>query len=200
MIYYLEDHATYAVIFITEDLFMINNLRDGILDCHVRVFSTASLTTEKLLEHGERATNDTGIKMSPTGPQEFSLAEYPALKQKQELIKLRKPAFAALLDSSRKYRVTNQYGFDTADLSAIEYALKDPASVAEYAQIMQMTPEFAHQELSMILTSLLQDNFRIFTVCNMWKSQINQCTTADELNKMLDPIKKTFWIAGIPNV
>lgn len=200
MIYYLEDHSTYAVIFITEDLFMINNLRDGILDCHVKVFSTASLTTEKLVEHGERSNNDTGIKISPIGPQEFSLAEYPDLKRKQELVKLRKPAFAALLDSSRKYRVSNQYGFDFADSAAIEYALNNPSAIAEYAQVMQMSSEFAQQELSMISTSILQDNFRIFTICDMWKVRINQCTSVNEITNLLDPIKQSFWLAGIPNV
>lgn len=200
MIYYLEDHATYAVLFITEDIFLINNIRDGILDCHVKVFSKSSLTTEKLTTHGKKDTNDTGIKMSPAGPQEFSLDKFPEIKQKQELVKLRKPAFDVLLDSSRKYRASNQYGFDSVDASAIRYALGNPSAIAEYSQVMNINPEFAQQELSMIITSLDQDNFRIFTICDMWKNQINQCTSTAEINNLLEPIKSSFWLAGIPNV
>jgi len=200
MIYYLEDHATYAVICITDDIFLISNIRDGILDCHLKVFSTESLTTETLVAHGERLTNTTGIKMSPTGPVEFSLDAYPDLKRKQELVKFRKVAFSVLLDSSRKYRASKQYGFSSDDVTAIKYALDNPGSIAEYAQVMKLEPAFAQQELSMIVTSILQDNFRIFTICDMWKSRINQCTTADEINMLVAPIKQSFWLAGIPNV
>jgi hypothetical protein len=200
MIYYLEDHATYAVIFITDDVFLINNIRDGILDCHVKVFSTSSSTTETLIAHGQKTNNDTAIKITPIGPREFLLDNYPELKQKQELVKLRLPAFTALLDSSRKYRVSNQYGFDACDIDAIKYSLDNPIAVAEYARVMDMTPEFAQQELSMIVTSQLQDNFRIFTICDKWKKRINQATTGEEVAALLDPIKQSFWLAGIPDV
>ena len=200
MIYYLEDHVTYGVLLITEDLFLLNNIRSGILDCYVRMFSTPTQTVDILLAHCNKTTNDTGMKIVPGGVFEFSLDDHPEFKRKQELVKLRKVAFEALLDSATRFRINNNYGFFDHDVNAINYALTDAAAVNEYAKVMNSTPEFAREELNMIKDSFYQDNFRIFTVCKMWKEKINKCESIEEINSLIPSIKQSFWLSGIPNV
>ena len=200
MIYYLEDHVTYGVLLTTDDVFLMNNIRSGILDCYVRMFSTHTQTVDALTTHGSKTTNDTGIKIVPGGVFEFSLDSHPEFKKKQELVKIRKVAFDLLLDCSRRFRTNNNYGFSEFDMAAIEYALSTPTSINEYATVMNMSPEFAQQELSMLRDSFHQDNFRIFTVCKMWKERINRCETKEEIAALLGPIRQSFWVSGIPNV
>lgn len=202
MIYYLEDHVTYGVLLITEDLFLLNNIRSGILDCYARKFSIPKIdqTAAALFAHCDKTTNDTGMKIVPGGVFEFPLDDHPEFKRKQELVKLRKTAFEVLLDSASRFRINNTYGFFEHDANAINHALTDPAAVNEYAKVMNATPEFAREELTMIRDSFYQDNFRIFTVCKMWKEKINKCESIDEINTLIPSIKQSFWLSGIPNV
>lgn len=200
MLYYLEDHATYGILLITEDLFLLNNIQSGILDCYVKMFLNPSQTTQSLIEHCNKTTNDTGVKIVPGGVFEFSLDDHSEFKRKQELVKIRKTAFKVLLDSAVRFRVNNTYGFFEHDVNSINHALTDPAAVAEYAKVMNSTPEFACAELTMIRDSFYQDNFRIFTVCKMWKERINKCESIEEINVLIPQIKQSFWVSGIPNV
>jgi hypothetical protein len=78
--------------------------------------------------------------------------------------------------------------------------LNQPNSIIEYAEIMNLTPEFAKQELSMIVNSIAEDRFRIFALCNMWREKINKCYTQADIDKLSDPMLSTFWMAGIPDV
>jgi hypothetical protein len=200
MIYYLEDHVTYGVLLITEDLFLLNNIRAGILDCYIRMFSTPTQTVDTLKTHLNKTTNDTGMKIVPGGVFEFPLDDHPDFKKKQELVKLRKVAFETLIDSATRFRTNNNYGFFNHDVDAINHALTDQSAINEYAMVMGSTFEFAREELTMLRDSFYQDNFRIFTVCKMWKEKINKCESVDEINALIPSIKQSFWLSGIPNV
>lgn len=201
MHYYLEDFTVNAILLITQDVFLINNLMSGVLDCtRCTLASSNGHTIEKLEVHGYQETNDTGIKFTPNGLVEFSLDDYPEVRRKQELIKIRKPAFELLLESAKSARSNNMYGFAPGEEFYIKHALDNPNSINEYAQVIGIDPEFAKEELSMIVDSIFLDNFRIFTVCTMWKERINKCNTKEEIDKLLSPIRSTFWMAGIPHV
>jgi hypothetical protein len=65
---------------------------------------------------------------------------------------------------------------------------------------MDMTPQAARNELEMISESIHIDQFRIFTICNMWKKKINQMQTIEEIDNVIEKIIKSFYSAGIPNV
>jgi len=201
MHYYLEDLASGAILLITPDLFLINNIKSGILDCHRHSLSSEYVPTiNQISQHNKLTTNSTGIRFTPTGLFEFSLDEFPEAKQKQYLVKIRLPAFKLLLESANSARSNNRYGFAPGDDLYIKEALNNPTALADYARINNIDVDFAKEELSMIVESIFIDNFRIFSVCNMWKERINKCTTEDEISKILTAIKDTFWMAGIPNV
>jgi hypothetical protein len=197
MFYYLQDHVANAILLITEDVFLINNIKAGILDCHVYTFTHRNETVDIIEQHNN---SNYGIKLAGLGVSEFSLDEFPDVKRKQELVNIRKPAFELLLHCANTAIAKNQYGFNDQDIDYIQHALKSPTTIAEYAQVMKLNPEFAKEELSMIVDSVFQDRFRIFTVCNMWKEQINKCVTVEEVSNITPLIKDSFVFAGVPNV
>ena len=199
MFYYLEDYASKAILYAHTDLMMITNLQSGILDVHKRILITGP-TADKIQAHGRLPTNDTGIKFGQNTIVEFSLENFPDAKRKQELIKLRSPLFEKLINQSRLACAQNAYGCNINDDIYIRYALNQPNSIIEYAEIMNLTPEFAKQELSMIVNSIAEDRFRIFALCNMWREKINKCYTQADIDKLSDPMLSTFWMAGIPDV
>jgi hypothetical protein len=199
MYYYLEDYSTNAVIFVTSDVHVINNLMSGILDCH-RFVVYDDETFKILNEHGSKISNDTGIKFLKGSIEEFSIDAFPDLKRKQELVKIRAPLFKLLLQHANRFAASNRYGFWYTDEFTIKYALSNPSMIEEYASIMNISADFAKQELTLIVDSILADNFRIFTVCNMWKERINKCNTYEDAEKLRVPIEQTFWLAGIPDV
>lgn len=199
--YYLEDLASNAILCISDNVFLINNIKSGILDSQrYSISSTYTPTIEKIQNHFNLLSNDQGLRFTPSGLVNFSLDEFPETKQKQELVKLRFPAFQNLLNYAEVARSNNQFGFVPNEEFYIKEALGNQNSINEYANILNISPEFAREELSMIVDSIFLDNFRIFTVCNMWKERINKCTTAEEIDKIKIPMQDTFWIAGIPDV
>lgn len=197
MFYYLQDHVANAILLITENVFLINNIKAGILDCHVYSFAHRNETVDIIEQYND---SNRGIKLAGLGVSEFSLDEFPDVKRKQELVNIRKPAFELLLNCADNAIAKNQYGFNDHDIEYIQHALKSSTAIAEYATVMKLNPEFAKEELSMIVDSVFQDRFRIFTVCNMWKEQINKCVTIDEIRNVMSLIKDSFVFAGMPNV
>jgi hypothetical protein len=200
MFHYLQDHATSAVLFIHQDPYLVNNLKSGILDCYSNSFTKLTGTVTELQDHCNKQINDTGIKIVPQGTTEFSLEEFPAIAKKQELIKIRKVGFVALFEYAQQYRAKNLYGFHPADPFIIERALSDQDRIHEYATIIGISPEFAREELTMVAESIYVDQFRLLTVCNLWKKQINQTTTVEEMTQLLPRIKQSFISPGIINV
>lgn len=202
MYYYLQDPVSKAILLITSDIFLINSLKSGILDCNRFALDATSNspTVLKIENHFKLSNNNIGIRFTPSGLAEFSLDEYPQIKYKQELIKIRKPAFEILLKASSISRSNNAYGFAYGDEIYIKESLNSVTAINDYARIMGINPEFAKEELAMIVDSIFLDNFRIFAVCNMWKERINRCITAEEISSLLVAIKDTFSLAGLPHV
>jgi len=52
----------------------------------------------------------------------------------------------------------------------------------------------------MLADSLAIDSFRIFTLSRFWQKKINNCETVDKVNALMEPIRRSFWSSGIPNV
>ena len=200
MFHYLQDHATSAVLFIHQDPYLVNNLKSGILDCYSSSLVKLTSTVTELQAHANKNTNDTGIRIAPGGTAEFPLDDFPDVAKKQELIKIRKVGFVALLEYAQQYRAKNVYGFHPADPFIIERALNDQDRINEYATVLNISPQFARQELSMIAESIYIDQFRLLTVCNLWKKHINQITTIEEMNSLLPRMKQSFVSPGIVNV
>jgi hypothetical protein len=200
MFHYLQDHPTSAVLFIHQDPYLVNNLKSGILDCYSSSLAKLTSTVTELQDHCNKKINDTGIRITPGGTTEFSLDNFPEIAKKQELIKIRKVGFIALLEYAQQYRTKNVYGFHPADPFVIERALSDQDRIDEYATIMGISSEFAREELTMVAESIYIDQFRLLTVCNLWKKHINQITTVDEMNNLLPRMKQSFVSPGIVNV
>ena len=199
MFHYLQDQSTSAVLFIHQDPYLVNNLKSGILDCYSNSFTKATSTVTELQDHSDKQINDTGIRIAPHGTTEFSLEKFPAIAKKQELIKVRKVGFVALLHYAQQYRAKNLYGFHPTDPFIIERALSDQDRINEYATIMGVSPEFSKEELTMVAESIYIDQFRLLTVCNLWKKYINQIYTVEEMNNLLPRMKQSFVSPGIVN-
>jgi hypothetical protein len=196
MFYYLEDHATGAILFIHQDPYLVSNIKSGILDCYLHVLTNGAVTANILQTH---SNPDTVLKMAPNRLAELPITD--ALRKKIDCIKLRRPAFELLLESSKKYRNKNLYGFHTSDMDVIQHALTNRNKLEDYAQVMGIDVEFAKKELSMIVESVYIDQFKIFTVCNLWKQRINDCNDFDTMQQYMPLISKSFSLdPNIPNV
>jgi hypothetical protein len=199
--YYLQDHATAAILFIHKNPYIVNNLKSGILDCYSFSFSDYGTTVEKIQEHSNKITNETGIRIVPPSIEEFSLDNYPEIARKQELIKIRASGFEELLACSEQYRNRNSYGFHPIDPIVIKEMLENQNRIEDYATVMGISPEFAKTELDMIVNSTFIDQFKIFTVCNLWKQRINTCEDQTTMQRYIGLIKQSFSsIPDIPNV
>lgn len=196
MFYYLEDHATSAILFIHQDPYLVSNIKSGILDCYLHVLTNGEATAKLLRTH---SNPDTLLKMAPNSLVELPITD--ALRKKTDCIKLRIPAFELLFESSKKYRNKNLYGFHTSDIAVIQHALTNQNKLEDYAQVMKIDVEFAKRELNMIVESVHIDQFKIFTVCNLWKQRINTCNDSDTMQKYMPLIAKSFSLEpNIPNV
>jgi hypothetical protein len=201
MIFYLVDSQNDAILFISDDIFLVNNIKSGILDCERRVLNNDSYFISEQIKNYINSSNDTiGIKLVSNQIVEFSLKEFPFTIKKKELAQIRKIAFEELLFGARSSRAKNIYGFNLGDEFYIKNALNNNLALEEYASIMKIDTEFAKQELSLIVDSIFLDNFRIFTVSNMLKEKINKCVTREEIEKILPIIKNSFWMAGVADV
>lgn len=198
MRYYLEDSETSAILCISDNLYLIENLRSSVTDCSVRSI-TSPIESLAIIKHFNKKQYVTGIKLTKSGIQEFALSDYPVLLKKQQLLDIQKPGLETLLSYADEYRAKNSFGFSITDLESIQYALTNPTRIEEYAQMLNVSTEFALTELTMIHESLQIDRFRVFTVCAMWKKKINQCTTTDEVSQIIECIQDSFWTAGITN-
>ena len=188
--YYIKDSATDAVLGVDQNLYLITNIQSGILDSEINVDNNDN-NYAKLLEHGNRNGDLKGININLT---EFTIPN--SVRLKQRLVKVRKPAFKQLLHGLELMRAKNIYGFTEFDVPAIEYALKNTAQLNEYAVVMNTAPEFAKNELTMIIDSIRIDTFRMFTIGQLWKKKINSCTTLEEINLITKYMQNSFWEKG----
>jgi len=187
MFYYIQDHNTTAVLFIHSDPYLVANLKNGLLDCYTHCFIENSETVEKLQLHDNKYTV---LIITPTGPVHIAITD--SIRTKLNLIQARKPLFELLLTSAQAYRDRNVIGFHPTDPFSINMALSDLDRLDEYAQALNMSVEFAKEELSMYSTSAHIDSFKVFIICSIWKKRINSCTDVDTLQSYKDLIIDSF--------
>lgn len=192
MIFVLEDTATILPIFVTENVFVAQCLRTGIFDLKMYSFDRKDqkfLMLKKILE-------DSGGKFSMKQGS-VDLSQYPSTAEKARLAAIRGPVFQFLIDCADEYRSRNRFGYGEHDMLAIARALEDPKAIEDYAQITGVEPAFAQQELALILETKTKDDFKIFTMCEMWRLKINACTTAEETTALREQIKTGFRMPGM---
>ena len=192
---YIEENGYRIIVGAGNDPFLINNIASGILNCTIRMCNQhtyTNITTHKNFQDG-----DTGIMFSATGLETVTLAAFPEVQKLINLIKIRTPAFKKLLELYNMASLPNLYGFGPVDPIIIELALKDPAAISDYAELMNQDADFVKSELSMIVDCIKDDRFRIFTVSTLWKNKINQCQTETEINNLLEPMHKSFHMIGV---
>jgi hypothetical protein len=199
MFYYLQDHASAIIISISQNPYVIKNLKSGLLDCTIFSFDSHNSTVDTLLKHFDQDSNE-GIKLLKSGLIKLDLQQYPEVKNKIFLAKIRTKAFDLLLRKAKIYRLTNSYGFHASDPFVIAKALSDQNRIDEYAQVIGLDTFMARQELEMISNSIQIDLFRIFTISQLWKKHINQTSTIDDIEKIINNIELSFFSPGIPNV
>ena len=184
MYYCLKEYTLNAILSINQDVYIINNLMSGILDCQRIIIDDA---TGKLIEkHFVRNNLKKIIAYFPDKKIKIhDVDHYPDVEKKTKLAALRTPAFEVLLQYYRNATAHNQYGFSDFDVFNIYNAIQKNENVQEYAEIMQQDASFAKNELTLLSQSLLEDNFRIFTVCQLWKKKINKCYTQEQINNVI---------------
>jgi hypothetical protein len=197
MHYYLEDERSRAVIFISDNIFLVNNIKSGIIDCNLFVFDQYTDTVKQIEEHLKLGNDSIGIKIGPTGPIKFSLENLPEVKSRQRLARLRKPLYENLLANAKKSTARSYFGFNIGDEVYIKNALTDDNAISEYASVIGLDPQVAKDELTMLVDSMFQEKFRTFTLCTKWKEQINKVETSDEAARLLPLITKSFFISSI---
>jgi hypothetical protein len=209
-IFYLIDTQDMSVLFGHQNKHIVVSLGSGILGSQVCFTSdlVAVHTILNFVNHpGQMGIQgiaplkgSSGLKHQVRSPGSFILSERPQIVEKINLIKTRRPAIEVLWNSYQTAMALNTHGFFNDISIIIEPNLNNPQRIAEYASVMGISKEFALQELSMISESTKIDNFRLFTMCNYWQMKINDCTTADEINSLIDLIQQSFWSVGFADV
>lgn len=182
---------------------MTSVMQSGILDCAKRICVSNANTIamqNRWLDIQTGPRQDTAVRFAPQGFEEFSLTHFPEVANKLNLIKIRQPLFEILFRQHALACCNNAYGFDAVDEIHVAWALADPLRLQEYATIMGMSVEFAQQELSMISHSINADRFRVFALCNLWREKINACTSQEQCDALREPLLKSFWETGVPDV
>ena len=85
MKFYLEDYSSGAVLLISDDVFLVNNVKSGILDCAVGA-SNENEITSAIQDHLDK--NNTAIGISASG-ELFSLRTFNFVQEKIKLVKIR---------------------------------------------------------------------------------------------------------------
>lgn len=196
MKFYLEDYSSGAVLLISDDVFLVNNVKSGILDCAVGA-SDESVITSAIQDHLDK--NNTAIGISASG-ELFSLRTFNFVQEKIKLVKIRTILYKELLQTLNKHQSINQIGFRAGDDLYIKTALTDPTALAEYASIQGISTEFAGKELKLISESSAKYNFRLFVISSYLKNKINQTTSEEDVEKIKVLIRRSFIWPGIPDV
>lgn len=198
MMYYLEDTATRSIVFITDNIFLANNMASGILDVYLRTTSPGE-SVNKIKEHLSTKF-DVGITFGKNSMVEVDLTDHSYTKEKLRLVRLRRTLFEELLFGVQSATASNKFGFSPGDEFHIQYALTDDNALMEYASILNISTEFAKKELRLISESIIKNNFRIFTMATLLKEKINSVTTEDEAAYVKSLLKSSFITAGMVNV
>jgi hypothetical protein len=195
MLYYLQDHISKCIVAVSEDVYLLNNLRSGFIDGYIKTFENAGLAAfiKEQLDNGV----EMGIFLDLGKPKVVSLKNFSVLREKLNLVRVRKPCYEELLRQQRTYLLSNKIGFNHGDEIYIQHALSNDRALEEYAELTGMTEEFARKELTLLSESVFRDNFRAFTIASMFKIKINKITTIEESSEMIETIKRTFLSAGI---
>lgn len=192
--YFISEPATLAILYAHADPYLISALNAGVLDCEIKICDRTFY--EKVLNAS------TPVKQSKIliHIEPINLNDYPDIQKKKMLIELRIPAFQLLIEKLHLANTKNILGFSNNTPQVIASMLTNSSRITEYATTMKITPEFALSELKMLSDSMAIDNFRIFTLSMFWQKRINQCETTEDAQALLEPIRRSFWSAGIPHV
>jgi len=195
MLYYLQDHISKCIVAVSEDVYLLNNLRSGFIDGYIKTFENNGVAAfiKEQLDNGV----EMGIFLDLGKPKVVSLKNFSVLKEKMKLVRVRKPCYEELLKQQRTYLLSNKIGFNHGDEIYIQHALSNSRALEEYAELTEMTEEFARKELTLLSESVFRDNFRAFTIASMFKNKINKITTIEESSEMIENIRRTFLSAGI---
>ena len=196
MKFYLEDYSSGAVLLISDDVFLVNNVKSGILDCAVGA-SNENEITSAIQDHLDK--NNTAIGISASG-ELFSLRTFNFVQEKIKLVKIRTTLYTELLQTLNKHQSINQIGFKAGDDLYIKTALTNPTALSEYASMQGISVEFAEKELKLISESSAKYNFRLFVISSYLKNKINQTSSEEDVEKIKVLIRRSFIWPGIPDV
>lgn len=195
---FIQESRFRIILFADTDPFLINNLASGIIDCKVNTCDDVGY--QNIITHPKYGDTTHGMyfQTPPSGGRLDTLyiMQEPSIQRKIELLKLRAPAMRALQKHYNEETVTNLYGFGEFDPFVIKYFLKNKIAMEECASFVKQDPEFLADELSLIVESVIDDRFRLFTVCNMWKNKINQCTTQEDIDRLLLAMLRSLRLIG----
>lgn len=197
MFYYLEDHATKLIVANSFNIATVTNLKSGLLDCHVKHCDNDELN-RLLDEHFKHFNGKLGIGINQNlEPIRKKISEDSTISKKINLAILRKPCFVELLKQISIFKIKNFVGFSHGDELAINYALNDQYALKEYAELNEISIEFAKKELQLISQSAIADNFRVFAMATKIKRKINEISSVSEVDQMLSYIVNSFQVPGV---
>jgi hypothetical protein len=191
MMLILEDTITQLPVYVTDNVFVAQCLRTGILDLMLYDAEDVSQATvlRKVLEGSQGAIT---VKNG-----HVDLSQHAATAEKARLAAVRGPVFRYLIERADDYRSRNRFGYGEHDMLAIARALEDPTAIADYARITGVNELFAREELQLMLETKTKDDFKIFTICEMWRRRINECTAHEQADKLKGLIRSGFYMPGV---
>ena len=195
---FIQESRFRIILFADTDPFLIKNLASGILDCKINACGDAEY--QSIINHPKYGDTTHGMYFSiqpALGRLEtLHIVKEPSIQRKIEIAKLRAPAFRLLQQHYNEAMIDNIYGFSEFDPFVINYFLKNKIAMEESASYFKHDPEFYTAELSLIVESVIDDRFRLFTICNMWKNKINNCTTQEEIDRLIAPMIQSIRFYG----
>jgi len=88
MWYYLQDHISKCIVAVSEDVYLLNNLRSGFIDGYIKTFENNGVAAfiKEQLDNGV----EMGIFLDLGKPKVVSLKNFSVLKEKMKLVRVRR--------------------------------------------------------------------------------------------------------------
>ncbi len=193
--YILKDYATKIIISSTDDARVANHLCSGILDLEIDNVELGKDLTKKIpllleSENIVKILNGTLVE---------SIADQ-SVRYKLKMAKIRKPAFELLQRKIYAHLDKMSFGFSSDDEIYLISQLDNDKLIKEYADMLDISKDFALKELKMLSDSYSKERFRLFINASKWKKEINLCRNSIEIEKIKDSISDSFWISGVPKI
>ncbi len=204
-LYLLVDGEYNLIVYCTQHSSIANYLAAGLLDCKIKVLKTAVLNDhmmlsfknvtdigiELFLKNDEntifKLQNNLGVEEIIVVNKDLITSDLSRFYELKNLAKIRGQYFEQI-ENILKTSLTRFDWFMTEDLSSLHFAIDSSIpsenqyslEIQEYARILEISPEYAYNEIKMLITSRNLAKIRTIAIFEKYAKLLNDTKTYEE--------------------